>query len=296
MTPEDVPVRRIYTRGITINQNYQDILEENNLVGFDQLYNYPFGETLKRIPERQIIRFELLWQGPKRVFYLKRHETEFPDFGSLMTAGIKGAGISSGMIEFNNICEFRKHGLPTVSPVAAGERRIGMFKYQSFLITESFEPYIALEQLMAFHPSRLRGEAGSRYKRKLIEAVAKTARRMHAAGANHQDFNATHVLIGPENIDGMPKLALFDLQRVDRRRWQRFRWMIKALAELNYTLPDTLFSRKDRLKLFMDYKAITRLSLWSRFQLYWIVKKIGRIRRHTLKNQIRRKKSGHEAR
>lgn len=284
----------MYSRGIIINQNYQDILEKTNLAGFDDLYNYPFGKTLKRIPERRVIRFELPWQGRRRVFYLKRHETESPDIGALARIGIRRAGASSGMTEFENLCDFRQHGLATVTPVAAGERRVGMFKYRSFLVTESFEPYIALEQLMELHPNRLRGETGSHYKRKLIEAVAKTARRMHEAGANHRDFNATHVLVGPEAADGLPKIALFDLQRVDRRRWQRFRWMVKTLAELNYTLPETLFSKEDRLKLLMDYKGVNRLSLWSRFQLCWIIKKIERIRRHTLKNRIRREKAGHQ--
>jgi hypothetical protein len=193
------------------------------------------------------------------------------------------------MSEFINICDFRKHGIPTVVPVAAGERRTGFARYESFLLTESFEPYLSLEEIIRKHPERLQGAGGIERKERLIRAVGLLARKMHDQGFNHRDFNATHVLVGPENGNGGFDLALFDLQRMDRKKWLRKKWFIKTMAHLGYTMPEPLFSDQDRLLLFQTYKGSSGLQLMDRLQLYWIRMKIGKISRHT-ENILRRRK------
>ncbi|MCD4787116.1 MAG: hypothetical protein K8R09_02715, partial [Desulfobacterales bacterium] len=86
-----------------------------------------------------------------------------------------------------------------------------------------------------------------------------------------------------------PDIALFDLQRVDRSSVLQFRWIIKSLAELNYTLPESLFDEEDRIPLLLSYRGKKKLNLWGWLQWLWIKRKTARIKRHTEKMMARRK-------
>jgi heptose I phosphotransferase len=273
---------------LLINRDYLSILDECGLLDFDRLYSYGGGDAVKRIKERSVTRMEIRHGDENRTFYLKRHVAARPGLGEMIGSFFSGRSPSPGMAEFENLCDFRAKGLPTVAPVAAGERRTGFASYESFLITESFEPYTSLEEIIYHHPERLQGLEGNRRKERLIIAIARLARRMHDVGFNHRDFNATHVLIGPEDENGQFPLALFDLQRMDRKEWLKIKWFIKIMAELSYTMPEPLFNDRDRLLLFQIYKGSPSLHIMDRIQLKWIRMKTERIRRHTFKIMQRR--------
>jgi len=274
---------------MVVNRDYVSILKSCNLLDFDRLYHFQDGKAVKQIRDRSIIRVEARTGTESRIFYLKRHTAARPSLWEMIGNFFSGKSPSPGMFEFENICDFRKYRIPTVAPVAAGERRTGFCRYESFLITESFEPYISLEHLIFNLPDRLKGPEGQMRKERLIKAVARLARQMHDRGFNHRDFNATHVLVGPEDINGDFPLALFDLQRMDRKKWLKTKWFIKIMAELSYTMPTPLFDDKDRLLLFQAYKGISNLGILDRFQLSWIRRKQQRIERHTQKIMKRRK-------
>ena len=114
---------------------------------------------------------------------------------------------------------------------------------------------------------------------------------MHKQGFNHQDFNATHVLLAGLDTNE-PALALFDLQRVDQNRLQQFRWPIKALAEFNYSSRENgVFSNEERLFLFRAYKNLGKhLSFFDHLQWKWIEAKTNRIARHTAKRHARHRR------
>jgi len=196
--------------------------------------------------------------------------------------------LSQGRREFENICDFRRCELPTVIPLAAGEKFVSFFWAESFLITEDFAPFISLEHLLRHHPEFLMGPEGELKKRILIKEIALLARRMHQSGLNHRDFNATHILLHYGNQSDVPQIALFDLQRVDRGRFLRFRWIIKTLAEVIYSLSNQIFNKEDQIYLFKSYKRKEKLGNWDHFQFFWIKRKTARIKRHTEKIMARR--------
>jgi hypothetical protein len=265
---------------MVINRDYSRILNSSGLLDFDRIYHYAGGTLVKKIKERSVIRMEIGPHDGNNVFFLKRHFDTAPDIPALIGHWLSGRSISGGMSEFENICEFRENGLPTVTPVAAGERRIGFSRFESFLITKDFAPYLSLESMIYDHPERL---SGVERKQRIISAVACLARNMHIKGFNHRDFNATHVLIGPENAIEPLSLGLFDLQRIDRKKWLRFKWFIKTMAEVGYTMPAPLFSEEDRILLFKTYRRISSIRRFDRILLFWITLKIRRIERHTEK-------------
>ena len=268
---------------LIVNREYLDILESCGLKDYDLIFQYATGDVVKQTRQRSVTRVEISSNGEKRYFYFKRHKMAYLRFRELLYRLLGERRCSQGRREFENICDFRKSGIPTVRPVAAGERSAGLFREESVLITEAFDPFVSLEKIIKNRPEFLQGPNGEKRKMILLEEIARLARHMHQSGFNHQDFNATHLLLYYENESDVPALALFDLQRVDRRKIFRFKWFIKTLAELNYTLPDTLFNAELRLHLFHSYKGKTRLNLWDRFQIYWIERKKARIGRHTEK-------------
>jgi len=266
---------------MVVNQDYVSILENCGLLDFDRLYHFQNGTTVKQIQDRGVLRMEIRTGDLNRHFYLKRHVAARIGFWDMLGSFCSGKSPSPGRFEFENIRDFRDKGIPTVVPVAAGEREIGCGRYESFLLTESFEPYISFEEIIYKHPERLQGTEGARRKAMLIKAIARLARQMHDAGFNHRDFNATHVLVGPEDENGNSPLALFDFQRMDRKKWLRLKWFIKIMAELSYTMPAPLFNDRDRLLLFQSYKDSSRIGILERLQLKWIRMKMKRIGKHT---------------
>lgn len=277
------PIECVEANHLTINRDYVAILASLGFDDFDSIWHYQGGETVKSIGARSVIRIKLTVQDRERVFYLKRHNIEFKGIGVFLAPLFPRWMPSQGRKEFENICDFRKHGLATVLPVVAGERRFRFFWMESFLITEDFSPCISLEKILQDKPDLFGGPGGEIRRRSLLKEVAFLARKMHNSGFNHLDFNATHILLCYENGADVPGLALFDLQRVDKRKFFRFRWMIKSLARLNYTMPDHIFTAKDRISLFLNYKDKKRLRMLDRFEWFCLKRKTNRIRRHTEK-------------
>jgi len=140
-----------------------------------------------------------------------------------------------------------------------------------------------LEELLEYRPHFFMDPAGETKKKILINEMAVLARRMHQNGFNHRDFNATHILLHYDNGSDVPKIALFDLQRINRNRFSKFRWKIKSLARLNYTLPDDIFSAEDKLNIFLSYKGKKRLNPKDSLEWLWIKRKTAKIKRHTEK-------------
>lgn len=274
---------------LIVNKDYLEVLDDIHFDSFESVWRYQDGETQKKIKERSVIRFEIQTDSGKKYFYLKRHNTQFVGIKRILALFSQKLVLSEGKREFENICDFREGGLGTVFPVAAGERFVKFCWVQSFLITEDFSPFISLEYMLRDHPEFFMGEKDSDRKRNLINRIGIFARRMHEKGFNHRDFNATHILLYYKDKSDAPDIALFDLQRVDRSAVLQFRWIIKSLSELNYTLPKSLFDEEDRISLLLSYKGKKKLNAWERLQWLWIKKKTARIKRHTEKMMARRK-------
>jgi len=270
----------IETNHLIVNKDYQKFLQHIQFDSFESIWRYQDGETIKNIERRSVIRFNIEHHNQKKTIYLKRHNLEFVGFWRLFSRFFPKWGLSQGRLEFENICDFRNYRLPTVVPIAAGEKFFRFFWAESFLITEDFSPYISLEALLEDKPYFFMGLEGKHKKKILINEISVLARKMHQNGFNHRDFNATHILLHYDNGSDVPKIALFDLQRVEKRKFFRFRWKIKSIAGLSYSLPDDIFSPKDKLYIFLSYKGKKRLNPGNRLEWFWIKRKTAKIKRH----------------
>lgn len=285
------PINCVKIEDLLINKDYERFLHELGMVDFETIWQLKGDKIIKKIPKRSVVRIQCEYQGRRRTFYLKRHKEK--QSRNWLFAHHNPMRLSShGITEYENICEFREHGLETVIPVVAGEKHGGSTQsyLESFLMTEDFSPFFSLERMLFSTPEFFTGPHGKLRKRLLLKKIAQYARKMHCAGFNHMDFNTDHILLYYSNFSKAPEIAMYDFQRADRRRYLKAKWTIKAMAEFNYSLPDDLFGPDSRCYLFLTYKGKKEYELKDRLQHLLIRHKAKQISRHTEK--INRRKGG----
>lgn len=280
---------------LVVNGDYVSFFKKEGLTTFESVWSFSGGELVKKIKERSVIRTPIPWETSheeqddsaleKSVFFIKKHRQRIGLLKRLFSFWQPAYKQSEGFKEYDNFCDFRKKGLATAIPVAVGVRFTSFFQAESFLITQDFSPLIDLEEFVFYQPQILYGDNNAIRRKNILTAVAAYARKMHDCGRNHKDFNATHVLL--DDIDSPScQVALFDLQRVDRNPFNKFRWPIKALSEFIFTLTFPLFPEEDRLFFFMKYKEKKTLSTLDKFQYKWIMRKLARITNHAKKRNL----------
>jgi len=268
-----------------LQEPFRELLQQNGLQNLSDFMTFSGGRVLKSLPARTILKLELPWREGTKTFFLKRHRGRIRP-GEIIRAFFSGFSRSWGRKEWEAIQAFREHGIPTLTAVAAGEKVSGWMQ-ESFLMTEELEGFQNLELFLKkeFHPPLSREQI--REKRLLIQAVARIARTMHDAGFNHRDFYCCHLFIRVSAIEGR-ELRVLDLQRVDRRRWFRSRWIMKDLAALNYSAPFSVITKTDRLRFLCSYLEGSVEPVRLRSLIRQVAHKTERIGKHDRKLQQRK--------
>ena len=89
-----------------------------------------------------------------------------------------------------------------------------------------------------------------------MEAALELARLVadfHRAGFVHRDLYLSHIFICNTGKPTDETFCLIDLQRVFRPKFRRRRWMVKDLAALNFSTPEELVGRWERLRFLCRY-------------------------------------------
>jgi len=138
------------------------------------------------------------------------------------------------------------HGLAarwigTALPLAFLERRRLGVPVASWVVLEDLRPAAGPADALAGDPALLS---------RAVHVLADLARDLHARGADHGDLKASHVWMDP----AAPRLAprLLDLEGVRFRRRLNDRRRLRALAQLNASLPDR-FPDAARRAAFLRY-------------------------------------------
>ncbi len=119
----------------------------------------------------------------------------------------------------------------------------------------------------------------------LVTPLAEVAGRFHAQGFSHQDFYLCHFFWDEEE----GRLTIIDLQRLRWAKRPKKRWVVKDLAELFYSVRETLSQdeaisfQEEFLRTYASYLPwVKEKGFWSRVE-----KKIKRIARHDQKLKAR---------
>ncbi|MEW6324599.1 MAG: glycosyltransferase [Nitrospirota bacterium] len=214
-----------------VNGDYEALLEQHRLHRFEMLMGYDEGTPLKNRKGKQIFQIRLDWNGAPVIFYLKRHRLtlSWPQRAARL---IGRPVLTEGRREWENILSFHDRRLPTVTPVAMGERLLPGGIQESVLLTRGLDEYESLERLAPkrFVPPLTRELLAE--KRRLIRAAAELTGRMHWFGFYHRDYYLGHLLL--RRGSPQPDLRIIDLQRILRYPWLGYRWRVKDIASLHY--------------------------------------------------------------
>jgi len=262
---------------LIINREWRGLFTANGLATFDSLMQHSGGTVAKNVlRERTTTRFELTGADRRvQAFFIKRHGRppwkEYVKPLLRLTTPILGA-----RNEWNAILRFHEMDIPTMIPVCLGESR-----GTSFLVTKALEGFQKLSEWMdEQRPESLHNGQAAKV-RDVIQRVAEIAKAMHGAGMHHQDFYLTHLLLPlDESADG---IHVIDLGRVRRRRPLSSRWIIKDLAQLNYSAP--MVSRSDRRR-FLDIYLGRPAGRGDHRLVKCIKRKSESIARHSKKNGL----------
>jgi heptose I phosphotransferase len=272
----------IKREGVVIAVDAVQALQDVGLVSFLDFMEFTGGSRVVHKRGRSVYRFE----SGGRAFYLKRnqlHPTEV--WKALTRLRVPRLG---AWTEWENIEAVRRAGIPTVTPIAWGECRCFGLETASFTVTEELYGAEPLDVVVRrdFGPGAPPGSHGR--KRDLIRRLAQLARRFHGSGMNHQDFYLNHFFLGPDDV-----LHLLDLQRVQRRQRVPRYYLVKDLAQLNYSVQVYVgFSRSDRLRFILCYFGMARLDAATKKLARAILAKTARIGRHDVKLMVRRRRRG----
>jgi heptose I phosphotransferase len=165
----------------------------------------------------------------------------------------------AGRIEAENVRALAALGIPAMRVVACGEKLYEDGWFESFLLTEELAGYVELEGFLRrrFPVSGTRRVPNADLSR-LLRQVADITRRLHAAGYNHRDLNCYHFLV-KELKPGEFDVRLIDLQRTQRRRWRRRRWIVKDLSQLAASAPAEPIGCREQIAFLRHYLGVRKL-------------------------------------
>ncbi|MEW5011745.1 MAG: lipopolysaccharide core heptose(I) kinase RfaP, partial [Cycloclasticus sp.] len=159
--------------------------------------------------------------------------------------------------EYEAIKALSKLGINTMTLAAYGQRGTNPAELDSFVITESLEPALSLEDLSL---NWAKQPPEPRLKRALIKCVASMSGQLHRNGINHRDLYICHFLLKQDELAALSdinelQLYLIDLHRVQMRAQLPRRWQVKDLAALYFSSMDIGLSQRDCLRFIRAYSG-----------------------------------------
>jgi len=233
--------------------------------GFDDLMQLD-GEMYRQVARRKTFKFSL----QSKDYFAKIHNGVgwVEIIKNLLQARLPVLGASN---EYQAIKALTSLGIKTMTLAAFGQRGNNLAERASFVITESLEPAISLEDLCANWATEKPSLA---LKRALILRVASITRQLHQHGINHRDLYICHFLLKENDlktstdVSELP-LYLIDLHRVQMRAKTPKRWLIKDLAALYFSSMEIGFSQRDFYRFIRTYSDVDLRAALSRDKGLW---------------------------
>lgn len=274
---------------LVVNHAFSNLLRRQHWTTFAVIWSRTAEAAVakKLRTDRFTLRFTLDDAGRERSFYIKRHGR------SSLKEYIKPLfslrwPILGARNEWNALLEFHEAGLPTMTPVAYGQSG-----GNSFLITEALENCTKLSELQTLSnrsadgvSHRIDAAHAGPNRRSLVTRIAQVTQQMHDAGLHHQDYYLGHLLLPDRQASSESahdRIYIIDLGRVRKQQPLSQRWIVKDLAQLNYSAQQV--SLTDRMRFLREYLG-HKPGPGDRKLIASIAAKTAAIARHSQKNGL----------
>lgn len=213
------------------------------------------GEIYREIDGRTTLRFEIDGKG----YFLKIHR------------GIGWKEIVKNLIQFRlpilgaenewkAIDKLKSIDVDTMTYVAYGKMGVNPAKQLSFIITEDLAGCISLEDYFIAVPKADRDSPKSR---ELIVKLAHSVKVMHEHGVNHRDLYICHFLFDPKKASNEQYLHVIDLHRAQIRNEVPYRWLVKDVASVIYSLKEVMLEDTQIEAFSMLYGKDKEKPFWA---------------------------------
>ena len=204
---------------ILLNEDYARLFKDNSLQTLLDFMSAPVDNAYRSVKERLTVGLDLKAGESTQRVYLKRHWSDTP---ARTMAPFKEA-----YSEWGNIQELKNNGIPVPDAMAVGDGIINGHSCAFILMKEV--PGIQADEFIEQNFDSLSSPELYEFMRKLGVFAA----QFHKLGYNHRDFYLCHTFVHKES--GGYVFHLIDLQRVQKRQFMRRRWIVKDLAQFNYS-------------------------------------------------------------
>ena len=213
------------------------------------------GEIIRKTPARQTVLFNYAGKN----YYIKSH-TGVGWREILKNLGYLRAPVIGAQNEWHGIHHLDRINIKTMKPAGYGMVNRNPARRQSFIITEALEDTISLGKFCDHwktHPPQQAHEV--RFKRWLIQQLARITRIMHNSGANHRDYYLVHFLLrrvydSNHHLSAeKSQLFLIDLHRMQLRKYTPYRWLVKDVAGLYFSSIEVNLTRRDLYRFMGSY-------------------------------------------
>jgi len=189
--------------------------------------------------------------------------------------------------EYHQSHELARRGVPVARAVAVAERMAGPLELDAAVLLEA-APGTALDRIWPSLCAAGAPVTRGRHRHTVVRGLALFVSAFHQTGLCHRDLYLCHIFAELDPVGAVaPCFTLIDLARAHRPRWRRLRWIIKDLAQLDFSARQVGATRTDRLRFLITYLGLEPSSPRVRFYARRIVRKSERILRRELRRSRR---------
>jgi heptose I phosphotransferase len=222
----------------------------------DRVMTMPVTDRFHAKQGRSTGRLILQHGGRRLAVYLKRHY-RLSWWSGLLALFRPGRGWSPGMQEYHHLQWARSLGVPVPAAVAVGEVLGPWGRLQSFLAVEELHDMLPLNEAIPLARRRLDPHTFERWKRTLLEEMARLVRLLHGRKVCHKDLYLCHFYVARADTGLLPcwrdRVYLIDLHRLGRHRLAWRLYQSKDLAQLLYSSEIPGVTARDRLRFWRAY-------------------------------------------
>ncbi len=267
------------SRSFFCDEDYKTGLGESGLTSIDAVFSFSQAHNLTKdnLPGyRSRLRFEI--NSPPVSLFLKRYDCPpiLTQLGNWLSSHRR---VSCGLFDVEPAAKLASAGINTPKIISYGEQRGIFFEKRSFIITEKIPDAESLERELpdCFNaPATMENLKG---RRNFIAQLAAFVTKFHGTGYRHRDLYLSHIFYG-----GDGRFYLIDLARTFKPGLFSERFRIKDIAQLYYSAPGRYFSKTDRLRFYLGYAGISKLTGKDKVFIRKVINKTERMAQHDIKH------------